>query len=96
MRRYLEAHGELGSSPLRALLEVNVRNAGAHALVGNHIAINQVELHTSIIFPEGRLQAIYSANRELHSIEDAELTSFRLRSIPILQTRSAIRQESCH
>jgi WS/DGAT/MGAT family acyltransferase len=81
MRRYLEAHGELGSAPLRALLEVNVRNAGAHALVGNHIAINQVELHTSIIFPEGRLQAIYSANRELHSIEDAELTSFRLRSL---------------
>ena len=81
MRRYLDAHGELGSTPLRALLEVNVRNAGAHALIGNHIAINQVELHTPIIFPEGRLQAIYSANRELHSVENSELTSFRLRSI---------------
>jgi diacylglycerol O-acyltransferase / wax synthase len=81
MRRYLDHHGELGDTPLRALLEVNVRNAGAHALVGNRIAINQVELHSSIIYPEGRLQAIYSANRELHSIENEELTSFKLRSL---------------
>jgi hypothetical protein len=102
MRLYLEKHGELGEVPLRALLEVNVRNAGAHALVGNRIAINQVELHTPIIFPEGRLQAIYTANRELHSVEDAELTSFKLRSLyenlpaPILAWlgRTANRQNS--
>ena len=81
MRRYLDAHGELGGIPLRALLEVNVRNAGAHALAGNRIAINQIELHTPIIFPEGRLQAIYTSNKELHSLEDAELTSFKLRSL---------------
>jgi diacylglycerol O-acyltransferase len=81
MRSYLEKHGELGDAPLRALLEVNVRNAGAHALVGNRIAINQVELHRTIIYPEGRLQAIYSGKRELQSIENAELTSFRLRSL---------------
>ncbi len=80
-RLYLEKHDELGDTPLRALLEVNVRNAGAHALVGNRIAINQIELHTPIIYPEGRLQAIYTANRELHSVEDAELTSFKLRSL---------------
>ena len=81
MRRYLERHDEIGDSSLQALLEVNVRNAGAHALVGNRIAINQVELHTPIIFPIGRLQAIYAANRELQSIENAELTSFKLRSL---------------
>ncbi|NCF17158.1 MAG: DUF1298 domain-containing protein [Haliea sp.] len=81
MRLYLDKHGEMGDTPLTALLEVNVRNAGAHALVGNRIAINQVELHPSIIYPEGRLQAIYSANRELHSVENEELTSFRLRSL---------------
>ncbi len=82
MRRYLEHHGELaGDASLQALLEVNVRNAGAHALVGNRIAINQIELHTPIIFPIGRLQAIYSANRELQSIENEELTSFKLRSL---------------
>lgn len=81
MRMYLDSHGELGEAPLRALLEVNVRNAGAHALVGNRIAINQIELHSSIIFPEGRLQAIYTANKELQSIENAELTSFKLRSL---------------
>lgn len=82
MRRYLEHHGELGNeASLQALLEVNVRNAGAHALVGNRIAINQIELHTPIIFPIGRLQAIYTANRELQSIENEELTSFKLRSL---------------
>ena len=81
MRLYLEKHGEMADTSLRALLEVNVRNAGAHALVGNRIAINQVELHSAIIYPEGRLQAIYSANRELHSVENEELTSFKLRSL---------------
>ena len=82
MRRYLEHHGELAQgASLQALLEVNVRNAGAHALVGNRIAINQIELHTPIIFPIGRLQAIYAANRELQSIENEELTSFKLRSL---------------
>jgi hypothetical protein len=81
MRLYLEKHGELGDGSLTALLEVNVRNAGAHALVGNRIAINQVELHSSIIYPEGRLQAIYTAHRELHSVENEELTSFKLRSL---------------
>lgn len=81
MRRYLERQGEMADSSLQALLEVNVRNAGAHALIGNRIAINQIELHTPIIFPVGRLQAIYTANRELQSIENAELTSFKLRSL---------------
>ena len=80
-RRYLERHGELGEPSLQALLEVNVRNAGAHALVGNRIAINQIELHSAVIYPEGRLQAIVAANRELHSIEGAELTSIKLRSL---------------
>ena len=50
-------------------------------MVGNRIAINQIELHTPIIFPIGRLQAIFTANRELQSIENAEFTSFRLRSL---------------
>ena len=81
MRLYLERHGELGEASLQALLQVNVRNAGAHALVGNRIAINQIELHSAIIYPEGRLQAIVASNRELHTIEGAELTSIRLRSL---------------
>ena len=81
MRLYLERHGELSDASLQALLEVNVRNAGAHALVGNRLAINQIELHIPVTFPVGRLQAIYTANRELQSIENAELTSFRLRSL---------------
>jgi WS/DGAT/MGAT family acyltransferase len=81
MRLYLERHGELGEDSLQALLEVNVRNAGAHALIGNSIAINQIELHSTVIYPEGRLQAIVASNRELHTIEGAELTSIKLRSL---------------
>ncbi len=81
MRRYLERHDELNESSLQALLEVNVRNAGAHALIGNRIAINQIELHIPVTYPVGRLQAIYTARKELQSIENAELTSFRLRSL---------------
>lgn len=81
MRRYLDRHDEMGDFSLEALLEVNVRNAGAHALVGNRIAINQIDLHTPIIFPIGRLQAIYTANRQLQSLENAELTTIRLRSL---------------
>ena len=81
MRRYLERHKEYTDSSLQALLEVNVRNAGAHALIGNRIAINQIELHIPVSYPVGRLQAIYTANRELQSIENSELTSFRLRSL---------------
>lgn len=81
MRLYLDRHGEFNDSSLQALLEVNVRNAGAHAMIGNRIAINQIELHTPVSYPVGRLQAIYTANRELQSIENSELTSFRLRSL---------------
>jgi WS/DGAT/MGAT family acyltransferase len=80
-RRYLHEHGEIGNCSLNALLEVNVRNAGAHAMAGNRIAINQVGLHTAVIFPEGRLQAIFADQRELHTIENEELTRFRLRSL---------------
>ena len=81
MRRYLDRHGEMNEPSLQALLEVNVRNAGAHALIGNRIAINQIELHIPVTYPVGRLQAIYTAKKELQSIENAELTSFRLRSL---------------
>ena len=81
MRAYLEQHGELGDESLQALLTVNVRNAGAHALIGNRIAVNQIALHTATAYPIDRLQAIYSSHNHLHSIEDGELTSIRLRSI---------------
>jgi diacylglycerol O-acyltransferase len=81
MRAYLEQHGELGDESLQALLTVNVRNAGAHALIGNRIAVNQIALHTATAYPIDRLQAIYSSHNHLHSIEGGELTSIRLRSI---------------
>ena len=102
VRLYLERHGEWEGAPLTALLAVNVRNAGAHALAGNRLAINQVELHTPVEYPEGRLQAICATQPELRSTESAELTSFRLRSLyeylpaPLLAwlSRNANRQNS--
>ncbi len=81
MRLYLDAHDELTGNSLNALLEVNVRNAGAHALAGNRIAIRQILLNTDIEYPVGRLQAIVATNSALYSQEEAELTSFKLRSL---------------
>ena len=81
MRLYMLHHGDAGTDELQALLEVNVRNAGAHALVGNRIAINQIKLHTDVSYPLGRLQAIYATHEQLQSVEEQELTNFRLRSL---------------
>jgi len=80
-RAYLERVGEVSAEPLQAMLAVNVRNAGAHALIGNHIAVNQIALHTDLDFPLPRLQAICATHPHLNSIESEELTSFRLRSL---------------
>lgn len=81
MRAYLQSLGELSVEPLQAMLAINVRNAGAHALIGNHIAVNQIALHTDMDFPLPRLQAICATHPELNNIETEELTSFRLRSL---------------
>lgn len=81
MRAYLQGLGELGEEPLLAMLSVNVRNAGAHALIGNHIALTQISLHTDLDYPVQRLQAICATHPELNNIEMDELTSFRLRSL---------------
>lgn len=81
MRAYLQGVGELSEEPLQAMLAVNVRNAGAHALIGNHIAVSQVALHTDLDYPVQRLQAIVATNPELNNIELDEITSFKLRSL---------------
>ncbi|MBF7729253.1 wax ester/triacylglycerol synthase domain-containing protein [Pseudomonas sp. N040] len=81
MRAYLQGLGELGELPLQAMLAVNVRNAGGHALIGNNIAVTQIALNTDMDFPLPRLQAIYLTQPEVHSIESQELTGFRLRSL---------------
>nr|WHV03926.1 putative wax ester synthase/acyl-CoA:diacylglycerol acyltransferase [uncultured bacterium] len=81
LRLYLERHDELGDVPLQALLAVNVRNAGAHALTGNHIAINEIGLQTAVGYPIDRLQAIYSSHQDLHAIEAVESTGVELRKL---------------
>ncbi|MBP7080199.1 MAG: DUF1298 domain-containing protein [Rhodocyclaceae bacterium] len=104
MRAYLERQGETAEVPLQALLMVNVRNAGAHALIGNRIAVSQIGLHTGIAYPLDRLHAICSTHPELHSVEKNELTSFRLRSLyqnlpaPLMAWlgRNANRRNSVH
>jgi hypothetical protein len=104
MRAYLQGLDELGELPLQAMLAVNVRNAGGHALIGNNIAVSQIALNTDMDFPVPRLQAICATHPELHSIEEDELTSFRLRSLyenlpaPLMAWlgRSANRENSVH
>ena len=104
MRSYLASFGEASDEPLQAMLAVNVRNAGAHALIGNHIAVSQVPLHTDLDFPIQRLQAICATHPELSNVEADELTSFRLRSLyenlpaPLLAWlgRTANRENSVH
>ena len=81
MRSYLDKHGEWNEMPLQALLEVDVRNAGAHALVGNHIAVNRVACHASLEYPVNRLQAVYLSAKNINDRETAERTSIKLRSL---------------
>ena len=81
MRSYLERHGEPDCVPLNALLTINVRNAGAHALVGNDLALARIALHTETSYPIDRLQAIHATHPELYADHESELTSFHLRSL---------------
>ena len=67
--------------PLTALLQINVRNAGAHALVGNRIAIDQADMFTNIPNLVERLYAIVGGLGEFDDVDELEGRSFKLRSL---------------
>ena len=81
LRRYLESHGENDQTPLHALLQINVRNAGAHALVGNRIAIEQADLFTNIPHLIERLHAIVGSLGGLDDVEHVEDRGLKLRAL---------------
>jgi diacylglycerol O-acyltransferase len=61
-RLYLVGTDELDGSTLSARLQVNIRNAGAHALSGNNIALQHIELYTGVENLVERLYAIVGSN----------------------------------
>lgn len=64
-RRYLNAKGDAVKSPLSARFQLDTRNAGAHALAGNKMAMQQIELYTDIENLVERLYAIVGSNRHV-------------------------------
>jgi diacylglycerol O-acyltransferase len=81
LRLYLDSQGEDDQTPLHALLQINVRNAGAHALVGNRIAIEQADLFTHIPHLIERLHAIVGSFGGVDDIENVEERGLKLRAI---------------
>jgi len=78
-RRYLESKDGLQDINLSARLQVNLRNAGAHALSGNRMALQNVELYTSVGNLVERLYAIVGTN-VFASDDDLEEKGHRIRS----------------
>mgnify|MGYP000843999597 CR=1 FL=1 len=82
LRLYLHRHGDPSAgSPLFGLRQVNLRNAGAHALVGNRIAIEQIELYSTIPNLVERLLAIVGSRGERDDGEDSEQRGLKLRAL---------------
>jgi diacylglycerol O-acyltransferase len=81
LRLYLGKQNETDDFSLTALLQINVRNAGAHALVGNHIAIEQADMFSNIPDLVERLYAIVGALNQLDGMEELEGRSLKLRSL---------------
>lgn len=78
-RRYLAGKDGLEDLNLSARLQVNLRNAGAHALSGNRMALQNIELYTSVENLVERLYAIVGTNI-FASEDDLEEKSHRIRS----------------
>jgi diacylglycerol O-acyltransferase len=61
-RRYLANKDGLENVNLSAQLQVDLRNAGAHALSGNNMALQHIELYTGVENLVERLYAIVGSN----------------------------------
>ncbi len=61
-RCYLETKDGIENVNLTARLQINLRNAGAHALSGNRMALQNLELYTDISSLVERLYAIVGSN----------------------------------
>lgn len=81
LRLYIERVDQLRDVPLSALLQVDVRNAGAHALLGNRIAIEQIDLFSSIHDLTERLHAMVGSHGEYDDEHKLEQRGFKLRAM---------------
>ncbi len=81
LRLYLQQHNEASQDSLTGLRQINLRNAGAHALVGNRIAIEQLDLFTNIPNLIDRLYAIVGSLRTLDDEDDIESRGFKLHAL---------------
>jgi WS/DGAT/MGAT family acyltransferase len=77
--RYLASKDGPEQSSLTARLQINLRNAGAHALSGNRMALQNIELYTDVENLVERLYAIAGSNVS-DSDEDLEEKSHRIRA----------------
>lgn len=79
LRLYLGKTDEQSTAPLSALLHINLRNAGAHALAGNHVAVERIDLFTNIQNLIERLHAIVGGYSNFAGEEELEFLGMRLR-----------------
>ncbi len=81
LRLYLKQHNEDSETSLTGLRQINLRNAGAHALVGNRIAIEQLDLFTNIPNLIDRLYAIVGSLRTIDDEDEIESRGFKLHAL---------------
>ncbi len=79
-RLYLADKDEQQVPALSAQLQINFRNAGAHALSGNKMALQRIELYTGVENLVERLYAIVGSNVPARETE-LEATSHMIRSV---------------
>ncbi len=77
--RYLAGKDGMAGKNLSARLQINLRNAGAHALSGNRMALQNIELYTGVENLVERLYAIVGSNVSASEI-DLEEKSHRIRA----------------
>jgi len=80
--KYLAHHGEaVKDASLVALLQVNDRVAEAHAMIGNHISLDSLKLHTQLLHPVDRLHAIVSTSENVGCRAETEERRVLMRKV---------------
>ncbi len=71
LRQYLDHHGELPHTPLRALAPISVRTEAEMGTAGNKISMMGVSLHSDIEDPLERLRRIHQSTRASKATSEA-------------------------
>jgi diacylglycerol O-acyltransferase len=81
IRRYLAGHNEAPKGSLIGYLQLNERHAGAHALMGNEIGLDRLELNTEEEDLLKRLQSVVNSHDISKMKSDITTHAIHLRSI---------------